>query len=144
MRRLDEQMDRVDKLDTKIAGVAAITAGLLPLFGAAVALLQSSPPVATSVLYSAGVILYLFLVAANTLAYMTSGWRFDPDLEDLKFNSERYDEVRVRMWVASECVRAIQVNEPRINRKAEWVGRAIALLGGEVLLLSLAAASLLF
>src|SRR5439155_18209857 len=139
VERLNEQMDRVDKLDAKVAAVFSFSAAVLPIFGALLALFQSNPPKLSIVFYFAAISVYLLLLAAATRAYMISGWRLDPDLDRLRQNSLQYDEPTVRLWVADECTRSIAVNERQLLTKARYVGVSIALLAGGALLLSLGA-----
>jgi hypothetical protein len=90
-------------------------------------------------LYAVALAVYLGLIVAAGLAYRVAGWSYRPDLETLKAATQKYREDEIRMWAANECVRSIEVNEPRLKRKAGWVTVALALLAVDATLLSVAA-----
>ena len=80
LRLLSEQMDRVDKLDAKLAAVFSASAAILPIFGALLALFGNTRPAAAVGLYVAGIAVYAVLLLLASLAFRISEWSFRPDL----------------------------------------------------------------
>lgn len=140
MQRLNEQMDRVDKLDSKLAAIFSFSAAILPIFGALLALFGKGRPKASIGLY---IVAFVFLLLFSAFAYRAREWSLRPDPEVLQERSAIYDEAAVRFWVAAECVRSITENRSLLNRKANHVSVAIVLLALDAVLLSVAAVLLL-
>lgn len=126
MRRLDEQMQRVDSLDTKTAQVFSISSAVLPIFGALLTFAGEIGDWALASLVIAA-ILYLALGVFVFLAYRVRSFSLRPDLEDLMANCGIYDDTAMRSWVAKECLKSIDANEKPLSRKAKYTHWSIAL-----------------
>jgi hypothetical protein len=135
--RLEEQFARVDALDGKVSTAFGFAAALLPIFGAFIA--TADPPSIANLLYVVALGVYVALLVTATAAFRVSDWSYRPSLDDLQSASAENGDDAVRAWAAEECVTSINANEPRLSRKATLVGLAIALLGIDALLLSVAA-----
>lgn len=136
--RLNEQMSRIDALDTKIAGTFSMTTALLPLFGALLSFADRKPPELAVWLYGAAVVLYVPLIAFSFLAYVGAKWSRRPRLDQLAQKAVEHDEPTIRRWVAESITRSIEQNEPPLTRKGQWVTAAIVVLGLESFLLAAA------
>jgi hypothetical protein len=135
--RLDEQFARIDALDSKVSTAFGFSAALLPIFGAFIA--NASPPQAARDIYILALVVYLGLLVSATAAFRVSDWSYRPNMDDLKAASEKNADDAVSLWAAHECLTSIESNEPKLERKAVLVGIAIAPLGIDALLLTLAA-----
>ena len=95
----------------------------------------------TLYLYSTALLIYFAFICLCAHAYLLARWTLNPNLEDLKTNSQTYDNSAMRVWVAEECMRAIAENEPKVEQKATALTRAVVVLILDALLLSISAAS---
>jgi hypothetical protein len=138
LRRLSEQMELVDKVDSKVSTVFTFAAALLPISGALIGLIKSDPPNATLYVYGAAALAFFVLICASARAFLVAEWVINPDLVTLETNSQTYENAEMRLWVAQECARAFRQNEPQLRKKNAAVTAAILLLVVEALLLSVA------
>jgi hypothetical protein len=137
--RLDEQTQRIDALDTKVATAFGFAAAVLPLFGVLLALAKNDRPHRAVVLYGIAMGVYLAMIWFVALAYDVGKWSLRPDLDTLQEHCEQYPDETMRVWVANECVLSIAKNEPRLHVKAARVRIALGLLCADAFLLTLAA-----
>ncbi len=135
--RLDEQLHRVDALDSKIANMFYLIAGLVPLFGAL--FVFSDTEGAATVLYVLAVVVYFLVVLFTVLAYLGSRWSVRPALSTLQEYADAYDEPTVRRWVAQETMLSISANEPKLRRKGYFVSAATLAFALDAGLLAVAA-----
>lgn len=140
--RLDEQLRRVDALDTKVANMFYLIAALAPLFGALFAFADTEG--AARVLYVLAVAVYFVVVAVTVLAYMGSRWSVRPALPTLRDHSDAYDEPTVRRWIAQETMLSIAFNERRLKRKGYLVSVATMAFAVDAAIIALAAVSAAF
>ncbi|MGZ4289602.1 MAG: hypothetical protein ACXVRK_06265 [Gaiellaceae bacterium] len=138
-RRLDEQTERGNGLDTKLATAFGFSAAILPVFGALLAVAKNDRPEAALILYVVAMGVYVLMLFFAVRAYRVTKFSLRPDLETLKANCERYDDDAMRTWVANECVLSIDANEPRLHTKAVRVTWTLGLLALDALLLTAAA-----
>lgn len=137
--RLDEQMERIDGLDTKAATAFGFSAAILPIFGALLALSKKDRPDSAIALYVAAICVYPVMLWFAHRAYKVGKWSIRPDLDTLKTYCETRSDATMRVWVANECVLSIEKNEPKLHTKAFRVEKTLQLLAADVLLLTLAA-----
>jgi hypothetical protein len=136
--RLQEQLDRINALDSKASTALGFSSALLPIFGVFFGVATNHPKLAT-IAYGVALAIYLALVVVAGLAYRVASWNFRPDLTTLEKHSQSRSESDVRMWAAQECVRSIDKNEPRLKRKGRYVKLALSLLAMDAAVLSVAA-----
>lgn len=141
-KRLDDQMQQIDQLDAKAATLYASSSGILAIFAGLLALttLPTNSLVKALVLIALLLALLAYLVLLGLLyaAYRLGEWSLRPDLADLAANCADHDDDTMHIWVADECVRSIQANEPHIAHKAWYLRGAIVLLPIEAALLVIA------
>jgi hypothetical protein len=138
-RRLDEQTDRANGLDTKLATAFGFSAAILPVFGALLAVAKNDRPKSALILYLAAMGVYLIMLFFAVRAYRVTKFSLRPDLDTLKANCEKYNDEAMRAWVANECILSIHTNEPRLHRKAVRVTWTLGLLAVDAVLLTVAA-----
>jgi hypothetical protein len=137
MRRLDRQAALIDALDTKARATLGAASALVPIFGALLAAFGKDAPKASIVLYGLAFLCYLVMVGFVTMATRVSAWSVRPELATLT------EQASVKFWVASECAKSFETNEPGLRRKAVYVDRSVIALVIVTLLLSVAALVLL-
>jgi hypothetical protein len=140
MRRLDRQAGLIDALDAKARAVLAAASALVPIFGAVFAAFgKTHPPKASVVLYVIAFGFYLVMVFFVWRATRVSEWSIRPELATLADHAKKQDETTVKLWVASECAKAVFTNKPRLKRKADYVDLSVVWLVVVTVLLSVAA-----
>lgn len=140
--RLDEQLHRVDALDTKVANMFYLIAALAPLFGAL--FVFSDTEGAARALYVLAVAVYFAVVALTVLAYTGSRWSLRPALSTLKDYSDAYDDPTIRRWIAQETMLSIAANEQRLKRKGYFVSLAIMAFAVDAVIIALGAVAAAF
>lgn len=143
-KHLDTQLSQVDSLDAKVATLFAASSAILAIFAGLLSLtaLPASPVVKTIVFIVLGVacLIYLFLLRFLYVAYQVGDWDMRPHIDDLQTNCAEYDEEQMQEWVADECAVSLKHNTPLLERKAEYVNRALLMFPIEALLLVIAGA----
>jgi hypothetical protein len=137
--RLDEQTERANGLDSKLATAFGFSAAILPTFGALLALAKHDRPHSAIVLYVVAMAVYIVMLGVAALAYRITKFSMRPDLETLKVHSDQHSDSTMRIWVGNECLLSIATNEPKLHRKAVLTTWALGLLALEAVLLTLAA-----
>ena len=135
--RLDEQLRRVDALDTKVANMFYLIAALAPLFGALFVFADTEG--AARMLYVLAVAVYFVVVAVTVLAYMGSRWSVRAALPTRRDYSDAYDEPTVWRWIAQETMLSIAVNERRLKRKGYFASVATMAFAVDAVIIALAA-----
>ncbi len=147
LRRLDDQMNRVDVLDDKAAKLFPIATGALPIFSAVLALFgrQPSLPGLTIVLLGLSLVSYFIMLFFLYRSIQVGDlWDFRPHMRTLQaYYQAGNDEDTLRQWVANECLLSLEFNAPKIAKKAQNVFWAIVCFPIQAVLLSLAALSTL-
>lgn len=141
MRQLEEQIDGRASLDTKAGTVLGAATALVPIFGALVAAFNRDISAVSIALYAVAFAIYLSMIFLIVRAARTRGWSLRPDLETLRSYAKEYDDRTVRMWIAEECRRSVETNEPILRRKALFVDLSLAAL--VLVAVALSAAALL-
>ena len=139
MERFSVQMDRIDGLDAKAAGVLSFSSAVFPIFTGLFMTSANTLGVVATVLWALGFAFYLGLVYHTYHAFRVTEWSTRPDLAMLRAYRDQLTKGALQAWVARECLDAIETNEPRIHQKATGLQRAIILLLAQTVLLSLAA-----
>jgi hypothetical protein len=140
LRQLDEQLQRVDSLDSKSAACVVFAATVLPVFGALLGLTAMRPPPAAIVLFVIAGAVFGGLAHSAYRAFKVQSWSVRPDPMTMKTHSTsgEYDEASMRMWVADEFLRSIEHNEPLLKEKARSLRWTIVLLAMEASILAIA------
>lgn len=138
MRRLESEMVRIDALDRKAALVLATAVALLPLFGV-ILTSTARPPRAAIVFYALAVLAYLVMVGCAIASTRIGHWSGRPDLTTLALHARTNNAETVRWWVATECMKSVEANRPKLRAKALQIDYTFALLLVVALLLALAA-----
>lgn len=137
--RLDEQRRRANTLDTKAGSILSFGSIVLSIFGAALATSgELSRWLALPII--AALVVYVFLAIVSYRAYQIRQYDFRPDVTTLQQHNAEYREDLLREWVADECVRSIDHNEPLLIDKAMMIARAVKLMTAETIILTIALA----
>ncbi len=143
-KHLDTQLAQVDSLDAKVATLFAASSAILAIFAGLLSLsaLPASNAVKVTVFVVLGLacLVYILLLIFLFLAYQVGTWDMRPHIDDLQANCAEYDEQQLQEWVADECARSLKHNAPLLDRKADFVNRALTIFPVEALLLVVAGA----
>ncbi len=138
MSRLDTQIQQIDQLDAKVAtvfafasGILAFFAGLLPL-AASPMIMNHGIKIIALVLVAVALGIYLFIAYCIYRAYHVGTWDMRPDLKELEKNYLLQDDETLQRWIADECIRSMNSNEPLITRKGNLINQALKGLIAEV------------
>ncbi len=140
-QRLSEQMTRNDTLDAKAAAAFSFGGTVLPISFGLLSISDRNLPrcyLFKPLLYGAGGA-YVFVLVFSVLAYLLRRWSLRPHLPTLQTNCDSYSDRIMRQWTANEYLLSIEHNEPRLGRKARYVGLALFFSIVEAILLTLAA-----
>lgn len=137
MRRLDEQLERADGLDSKLAQLFSFSSAVLPIFGALLTFAGDIGTATIAALVLAGV-LYVGLAICVFLAYRVQQFSLRPRLDLLAEHCETYSEASIRRWVAQECVKSIKVNDDRLRDKGRFTQWSIACFAALSIVLTIA------
>ena len=136
--RLDEQLSWIKTLDNRLAAVFSLSAVIVALFAAAIALPRGEP--ASHVWVFAVVVLGFF--AASTWcgyrAFSVRDWSIEPNLRRVQMRV-RDSEGLQWFFSASEVVTAYYRNIEKIAVKERWTRYAIALTTLNAIFVSVAA-----
>lgn len=118
--RLDEQAQRVDSLDRKLAATFTLNGALIAVFAAAFGFREE--PLSETVwwLFVGVVALFLLNGACTYAAYQLRKWQVNPNLIDLERVTRRSEARVVLIWTAREMRRAYRDNEIELRRKSCW------------------------
>ena len=119
--RLDEQAQRADSLDRKLAATFTLNGALIAIFGAALGFREE--PVSENVWWMfMGVVIMFGLNGLCTYgAFQLRKWRADPNLVDLERVTRRSTGDVILVWTAREMRRAYRDNEIELKRKSCWL-----------------------
>ena len=137
--RLDEQTERGNGLDAKLATTFGFSAAILPIFGVLLAIAKTDRPRAAVVAYLIAMAVYVVMNGLAIAAYRVSTFSYRPDLDTLQTHCKTLTDDVLRQWVANECVLSILSNDPLLRTKAWRANWALGLLAAEALLLTVAA-----
>lgn len=138
MDRLTFQMNQVDAIDTKVSVLLGSGSAILAAFAAFGALGSTRLSLSSAILFSIGIVAYIFLVVFGVLAYRVSEWLFGPKLDELSKYGAEYDEDTMQEWAADVCIRSYEQNKERIGKKASMVDLMIYMLAIQVISLAVA------
>ena len=117
MRRLDEQLARIDVIERKAIAIFTFGSAILPI---TIALLNTGRTF--SAWQSTALFIALALLGAMALCaalvLFTQTLDFAPDPEELLEKAETFAEDELRTWIGEACVDSILENEPKIARMA--------------------------
>jgi len=155
-RKLSDQLQSVNELDTKAATLFAFASGLLVFFGAILSLGNIGSKKAFATILAAGarvpltyrvlffivlivaLVLYLFVLNSLRLAYrVNSRWVFRPTMEWLEDACKRHTQKEMQILVARQCGASLAQNRGPLERKAKYVEHALNLIAIESILAGL-------
>ena len=136
---LDEQMERIDALDRKLASTFTLNGALIALFGAAFALRDQEITQALWWVIFAVVAVFVANTACAYLAFRLRSWEMRPDVDAFVKVAERHSLVEARAWAALEMWDSYQENESALAEKAVWLRRATALTMIDLVLVGITA-----
>ncbi len=118
--RLEEQSNRAESLDRKLAATFTLNGALIAVFAAAFAFREQ--PISETVWWSFLAIVVLFLVngVCTYAAYQLRKWQINPNLVDLERATRRTEHRGVVIWTARQMRRAYRDNEIELRRKSWW------------------------
>ena len=125
--RLDDQTDRIDSLERKLATVFALNGALIALLSAAFAFRGVETSVVLWSLLLCVVAIFVTTAVCAFLAFRLRRWVVRPDLDALQEVAAQISEVGTKLWTAREMWSAYQENEYAIGLKAHWLRRATVL-----------------
>lgn len=143
-RFLDVQVSTNDVFDNRTTNAFSIGSTVLPVTFGLLRLSSATIPVATITLLATALAMYGVLVFCVWRSSRIRVLAYRPNMETLEANSQAYAGDALRRWVASEYAASTKFNEPMLDRKGVWVGRAVSALYAEGFLLSVAAILTLF
>ena len=125
--RLEEQANRAESLDRKLAATFTLNGALIAVFAAAFAF--RAEPISTTVwwLFLAIVVLFFLNGVCTYAAYQLRKWQINPNLVDLERVTRRTEHRGVVIWTARQMRRAYRDNEIELRRKSYWWRWAFAL-----------------
>ena len=142
-RFLNTQVATNDVLDTKTAGAVSVGSTILPLTFGLLSISGKTFPGTTQWLLLAAVAAYALLIIAAARTSYIRGIEYRPNIRRLWENSQAFDGIVLRRWVAEEYAASSEINNIVLDYKARWVGRVIFILYFEGILISAAAAAAL-
>lgn len=139
-RLLDSQVATNDALDAKSGAAVGVGSTILPLTFGLLSISGRTLPGLTQWSLVAAVAVYIILLGAAARTSHIRGIQFRPNIHRLWENSQTFDGKVLRRWVAEEYAASCEVNQLVLAYKARWVGRVVAILYLEGMLISAAAA----
>lgn len=138
-RQLDTQVATLDSLDGRMASTVGAGSFVIPLAFGFLALSERRPPGLAVILLAAAIAAYLgvLIMAAGATRFRALEYR--PNLAALRDNSQEFEGIALRRWVAEEYAASTELNRPELARKSVFVGRAIRALYVEGFLVGMAA-----
>ena len=134
--RLDEQLERIRELNSRLMGIFTGATALLVLF-AALENLDSLAASSVAVGFaSAAVGIYVALMLTAVLGYRHPELRLGPLLDDLR---QSQDDDLTRQFAAVALQQSVKANVDLVRRKSQIVFVAVALWAADALLLLAAA-----
>lgn len=139
MRRLDEQVSRVDTFASKGATALSVGSTVLPVTFGLLQLQDGTLPWCALLFLKLAGVAFLAVAILCSWALSPVDLSVRPTLADLDSHSWQNADDHTRRWVAQQCAASVAANAPTLGRRAEvvrWAGIALAV---EALLLSVAA-----
>ena len=143
---LDRQMRTMETLDTQTAQYLSAASLALPVTAALLGLSARGSEGIHRVAFGAlvgALICYVLVLVFSAAGSQIRGLEYRPDIATVKENSERYEGIYLKQWIANEHEASIAENRRVLVQKARWVGAEALAFYAEGLLLSIAAAGTL-
>ena len=134
--RLDEQLERIRELNSRLMGVFSGSTALLVLFAALENLDNLAESNVAIGLASAAVGIYVALMATAVLGYRHPELQLGPLLDDLR---DGHDDDLTRRFAAVALQQSVTANAQLVRRKSQVVFVAVVLWAADALLLLAAA-----
>lgn len=125
--RLEEQSNRAESLDRKLAATFTLNGALIAVFAAAFAFREETISGTVWWLFLAIVVLFLLNGVCTYAAYQLRRWQINPNLVDLERVTRRTETRGAVIWTARQMRRAYRDNEVELRRKSYWWRWAFAL-----------------
>lgn len=125
--RLGEQIGRGRALDAMLAATFTLSAAMIAVFSAAIALTAQDLSWTARGLLISVVAVFVLDLALSAAAYRIARWSLRPDLQALKSSVGQVGHAKVQEWAADEMVEAIEANEPKLKRKGRYVAGVVFL-----------------
>ena len=134
--RLQDQMSQVDSMDRKLAAMFTLTAAVIALFTAGLALRETALDTEAWALLIVVVAVFAANVVSSFLAYRERDWHLNPRLEDMENVAQQsgIGEKAARYWAAIEMRKAVYANEVEMRAKRRWLRVSHGLMALDLLL----------
>lgn len=133
--RLEEQLNRVSSLDTKVTATFTLNAAVVALFGAALALAPGALAYHVWALFASVLTLFIVSLGFAYRALQRRDWRMRPNLARLDALIEQATAEQVKIWTAREIMLSIEDNERLLVGKDTSTRQAIASAIADVVLI---------
>lgn len=138
MKRLDEQWERIDTLNTRAQSVLTFASAVLPIVSAAIIVSRSNLNTTVIGLLAFSVIIYLIVAGLTFGSMWPRNWSLRPDIPSLQAAAANQDEITIKWKVAEECAKSIEENDKNLQAKANLLEYALMIVPVQILLLTLA------
>jgi len=136
--RLDEQIRRINTLDNRLAAVFSLSAIIVALFAAAVALPSKEPSASVWVIAVCVLAAFALSTFCGYRAFSVRDWSIGPNLREVQMRVRR-DAALQWFFSANSVVAAYYQNVEKLASKERWTRYAIAVTSVNAILVSIAA-----
>ena len=134
--QLQDQISRIDAMDRKLAAMFTLTAAVLALLSAGLAIGDAVLQTEAWAMLIAVITIFGTNVVSSYMAYKDRDWHLEPRLDDMESVSRR-SEINAdsaRYWAAREMRLAIAKNEEEMTAKSRWLRISHGLMALDLLL----------
>ena len=134
---VEMQLGAIDAIDTKVGLVFGFASAVLTAPAAFLALREGSLPTASLVLLSLGFVAYAICAIKAYEASRIQNFKHGPKLDELWEQARGdYAENLLEWWAATGYKKSYDENRPRWLDKGNRASQAMAILGGETVLVT--------
>ena len=134
--QLQDQMSQIDALDRKLAAMFTLTAAVLALLSAGLAISGADLRSEAWAMLIAVVAVFGINVLSSYMAYKARDWHLEPRLQEMESVSQQssVSANTARHWAAREMRLAIERNKDELSAKLCWLRISHGLMALDLLL----------